>query len=342
MKALVKTAAGAGHLALEDRPTPQAGSGQILIRVRAAGICGTDLHIRAGEYPCTPPVVLGHEVCGTVEAVGAGVDGLRPGDAVVTETYAHVCGHCHYCTTGRQNLCAQRRSIGSGADGGMAEYVAVPAHRVQPLPKRLSIEEGAANEPYICCVQAVFGKVCLRPGDPVLVSGPGIMGLFCAQLLHLMGCRVLVTGTPRSVKRLDLAKRLGADETLFSDREDLTAQIHAFSGGLGVAASFECSGAQTSVTTCLDGLRKGGTMVQVALPGGPSSIDLTALALGEKHITGSFATLPVWWEKGLQLLEDHPELAIRPMISGVYPLEQWEEGFSMASSRNGLKYVLTP
>lgn len=342
MRALVKTKTGAGHLALLERPIPQAGEGQILIRVQAVGICGTDIHIRDGTYPCTPPLILGHELAGTVEELGPEAAGFEVGDRVVPETYIHVCGHCYYCVTGRQNLCLERKSIGSGADGGMAEYVVVPAHRVHRLPENLSFEEGAVIEPYICCVQAVFGKIKLQAGDPVLVSGPGIMGLLCTQLLHLIGCHVVLTGTVRDTERLELGKNLGADEILYAENPRLLDDIQTVSGGLGVAAAFECSGVPVAAATCLNALRKGGTLIQVALPDSPATVDLSYLAQNEKNITGSFATNPIWWKKGIQLLAERKGLKLMPMISGKYPLEDWQKAFEKTESHQGFKYVLTP
>lgn len=342
MKALVKTKKDVGHLEMMDYPIPQVGSGQILIKVRAVGVCGTDLHMRDGTYPCTPPVVLGHELSGTVEELGPGVTGFEVGDRVVPETYFSVCGHCHYCTTGHQNRCLSRKSIGVNVDGGMAEYVVVPAHRVHHLPENLAFEEGAAIEPYICCVQAVFGRTKLCAGDTVLVSGPGIMGLFCVQLLHALGCRVVLTGTAKDSERLQLGKDFGADEVMYVENENLLDKLREFGEGMGVVAAFECSGAPASVTTCINALRKGGTMIQVALPDKSATIDLSALAQAEKTITGSIATLPVWWDRGIQLLKDNANLKIRPLISETFPLTEWEKAFESTESRKGFKYVLIP
>ena len=197
-------------------------------------------------------------------------------------------------------------------------------------------------EPYICCVQAVYGTVQLHPGDPVLVSGPGAMGLLCTQLLREMGCQVLLVGTKKDDAWLALGRQFGASRTLYAEEPDLIEELHALSGDLGVCAAFECSGASTSVTSCLRGLRKGGTMVQVALPEKPVSIDLSLLTQEEKTITGSFATLPVWWEQGIRLLETSDRLTLKPLISEVFPLTEWECAFALTEARAGLKYVLRP
>lgn len=342
MYALTKTDNKPGSLALLKCPVPRPGPGQVLLRVQAVSVCGSDLHIRDGSYPSSPPVVLGHELSGTVEELGAGVTNLTVGERVVPETYFTVCGTCLYCTTGHQNRCLSRRSIGSGEDGGMAEFVVVPAHRAHRLPDHLSFEEGAVIEPYICCVQAVYGTVQLHPGDPVLVSGPGAMGLLCTQLLREMGCQVLLVGTKKDDAWLALGRQFGASRTLYAEEPDLIEQLHALSGDLGVCAAFECSGASASVTSCLRGLRKGGTMVQVALPEKPVSIDLSLLTQEEKNITGSFATLPVWWEQGIRLLETSDRLTLKPLISEVFPLTEWECAFALTEARAGLKYVLRP
>ena len=342
MKALVKTAPGPGNLELIDRPIPVPKAGQVRIRVKAAGVCGTDLHVRDATYPSNPPVTLGHELSGVIDELGEGVTGINVGDRVTSETYFTTCGHCHYCVTGHENRCLERKSIGSGVDGAMAEYVIVPAHRVHLLPEKLSFEEGAAIEPYICCVHAVMGKTPLKVGDPVLVSGPGIMGLLCVQLLRQMGCRIVLTGTKKDEERLALGREFGADLTLYVEDEGYMEKMREFSGGLGMVASFECSGAPASVTTCLDALQKGGTLIQVSLPDKKATIDMSLLVQRESTIIGSFATLPEWWNRGIELLEKPDGIVIKPLITEALPLEKWEEAFSKLEHQEGYKFVLIP
>ena len=143
MQAVMKTARGEGNVALRELSQPEPGPGQVLLAVRAAGICGTDLHIFHDEYPTQPPVVLGHELAGEVVATGNEVTRVSVRDRVTTETYFHLCGTCRFCRGGQPNLCPERRSIGSGVDGGFAPYVVVPERNVHRLPDTLSFQEAA-------------------------------------------------------------------------------------------------------------------------------------------------------------------------------------------------------
>src|SRR5690606_11437320 len=147
MDAVMKTAAGAGNVEVRQVAEPQPGPGEALIEVAAAGICGTDLHIFHDEFRSNPPVVLGHEVAGTVAAVGEGVDGRLVGQRVTTETYYSTCGACRYCRSGHTNLCLERRSIGSAVDGGFTSLLTVPAENLHALPETVSDRAGALTEP---------------------------------------------------------------------------------------------------------------------------------------------------------------------------------------------------
>ncbi len=173
MQAVVKTARGEGNVALRELPQPRPGPGQVLLAVRAAGICGTDLHIYHDEFPTQPPVVLGHELAGEVVAAGDGVTRVSVGDRVTTETYFHLCGSCRFCRGGQPNLCPERRSIGSGVDGGFAPYVVVPERNIHRLPDNLSFQEAALSEPLACVVHGALELPKVTPGDVAVVAGPG-------------------------------------------------------------------------------------------------------------------------------------------------------------------------
>src|SRR5438067_1258567 len=183
MKAVMKTAPGAGNIEVRDIAEPATPPGHVKIAVKAAGICGTDLHIYYDEYRSFPPVVLGHEVCGEIAEVGSGVERVRVGDRVTSETYASTCGSCRYCREGRVNLCPERRSIGSGANGGFAKYLVVPEHNIHLLPDNVSFEEGALSEPLACVIHSVLERSQVTPGDIAVITGPGAMGLLTLQVV---------------------------------------------------------------------------------------------------------------------------------------------------------------
>ncbi len=177
MRGVMKLASGPGHVELAEAPDPTPGAGEVLIRVEAAGVCGTDLPIVHGEYPCFPPVIFGHEFSGTVVAVGAGVVGLEVGRRVTAETTVTTCGRCRPGRTGSYNLCPERRGIGARFPGAFAPWIVVPAGRVHRLPPSVTFEAGALCEPLGCVVLGVSEVTGVRAGDLVVVTGPGPIGL---------------------------------------------------------------------------------------------------------------------------------------------------------------------
>ncbi len=220
MQAVMKTARGEGNVALREVPAPQPGPGQVLLGVRAAGICGTDLHIYHDEFPTQPPVVLGHELAGEVMATGDGVTGVAPGDRVTTETYFHLCGSCRFCRGGQPNLCPERRSIGSGVNGGFAPYVVVPERNLHRLPEGLTFQEAALTEPLACVVHGALELPKVTAGDVAVVAGPGAIGLLTLQVARAAGATVIVLGTAADRRRLELAGELGAVRVVDVAAED--------------------------------------------------------------------------------------------------------------------------
>jgi L-iditol 2-dehydrogenase len=249
MKALVKESLGAGHVTLQEVPPPAAGPGQVMIRVEAAGICGSDLHILHGDMKLNlrPPVVMGHEFCGTVAEVGRGVAGRRVGDRVTSETTFRSCGSCLHCRTGNYNLCPGKELIGYVHNGCFAPYCVVPAERVHALPGNISFEEGALCEPLACCVHAVVEKTTVQPGEMVVAAGVGAIGLLCAQVARAAGAHVITCGTRADGRRFAVAKAVGVERTLDVEKQDALEAIRAATGGQGADVFLECSGAPAAL-----------------------------------------------------------------------------------------------
>ncbi|CAN5818904.1 zinc-binding dehydrogenase [soil metagenome] len=342
MKAVMKLAPGVGNIDVEEIPEPHPGSGQVLIEVAAAGICGTDLHIYHDEFKTRPPVVLGHELAGTVVALGKGVDGVRVGAKVTTETYFSTCGACRYCRTGHLNLCLQRRSIGSAVNGGFTRYVVVPAQNVHELPPQLSFEAGALTEPLACVVHGVLSTQAVRPGDLAVVAGPGAIGLLTLQVLKAAGAIVLVLGTDADARRLELAKNLGADYTLNIQQDDAETFISEVSfEGLGADGVFECSGAGAAAQGLLKLVRRGGRYVQIGLFGKPVAWDLDQVCYKELVVTGSNASVPASWIGALKLLASSA-VTTEALITDSFPITEWREAFERFERKEGVKLLLTP
>lgn len=340
MKGVAKLAPGDGHVGLLEVPMPEVRANHVLIEVKATGVCGTDIHIYHGEYAANPPVIMGHEVAGLVADVGEGATNCQMGDRVTCETYFSVCNECDFCRAGLPNLCPQRKSIGSGVHGGFTQYVLVPAHNIHHLPANVDLIAGALSEPLTCCVHALE-RTHVEPGETVIVSGPGAIGLLMAQVVKAAGAKVVVLGTGADTARLVMAQTLGADLAL-NVEEGTTPQIVAdLTGGVGADVVFECAGVGASAQSCLKLVRRRGRYGQVGLFGKPITWDLDLVCYKELEVHGSFAHLPSAWRKALKLMASG-QVQTRPLVSAILPITEWQAAFDAFERRDGLKIVLTP
>jgi succinate semialdehyde reductase (NADPH) len=291
------------------RPTPKAG--EVLLRVHACGVCHTDLHVIKGEVAFPTPCVLGHEVSGVVEAVGAGVVSCAPGDRVVA-AFLMPCGFCRSCARGRDDLCetffALNRMRGTLYDGttrlhrpdgaplamysmaGLAEYAVAPATAVFRVPDGLDLEAAAVLG---CAVLTAYGAVAhagaVRPGDRVAVVAVGGVGLNIVQLARAFGAaQVIAVG--RSQAKLDAAKRMGATDTVGNSDGDPVARVRALTGGEGVDVAFEALGRPRTFQQAVAMVRDGGTMVAVGIADGPATaeIGITHLVRRSIRLVGSY------------------------------------------------------
>lgn len=340
MKALRKMARGIGNLSLEDVAEPVATDGQVILRIENVGICGTDLHIYLDEFATEPPVTIGHELAGTIEQIGPGVDGWQAGDRVISETYFHVCGHCIQCRRGRPNLCDSRRSIGSRVDGAMAEYMATPARNLHRVPGNLSLEAAAFTEPLACVVHGLIDTAGVKPGDRVAIAGPGPIGLLALQIGQAAGAQVVMLGTSSDGLRLKLATELGATAALEVDSAvDLIATVKDLMGSPDLVV--ECSGSGTAADMLLRLAGKGARFCQLGLVGKPVQLDLDLVCYKELVVTGSNATVPTAWPRALRLLEVGT-VDPGPLTTHRFPLTQWREAFRVAQAKEGVKVMLQP
>lgn len=347
MDAVVKAAAGPGHVELRDMPEPVVPPGWALVEVHVAGVCGTDLHIWRGEYPSSPPVILGHEMAGTVVQIndgGAGSGATSParvGDVVTAIPYSVYCGVCDNCRAGRPNRCVRRRSFGSGLNGAFTRYLTLPATNLFRVPEGVSPETAAFTEPLACALRAVADEGHVGPGDAAVVSGPGPIGLWCAALCSLAGARVILLGRAADERRLDLAAGFPNCERVVVDREEPVEAILSRTGGAGADVVLECAGVGPSAATCLGAVRRGGRYVQVGLFAGPVPWDLGQVAIKELRVSGPFGALYDTFPRALSLLARHGAM-LRAVVTDVRPLRGWQSAFEDAVAGREAKVLLRP
>jgi L-iditol 2-dehydrogenase len=341
MQAVMKIAHGAGQVALREIDAPQPAPGQVLLAVRAAGICGTDIHIYHDEFPTRPPVVMGHEVAGEVVALGDGAPAELLRRRVTTETYFATCGACRFCLDGRPNLCQQRRSIGSAVNGGFAPYLVVPARNLHQLPDAVGFRAGALTEPLACVVHGVLEQARVGPGDTAVIAGPGAIGLLTLQVVRAAGARALVLGTAADAPRLDLARELGAEQALRVDTDDAARAVADLTGGAGADVVYECAGAGPAAQQLLGLVRRGGRYVQIGLFSAPVAWDLNQLCYKELTVTGSNASTPSAWRTAIQLMAAGA-VRTEPLVSHRFQLAQWADAFATFEARAGVKLIFEP
>ena len=288
---------GRKDVRLDELPEPAAGPGEVVVRVAACGICGSDLHeylhgplyIPKAPHPLTgvvPPVTLGHEFCGRIVEVGAQVETVRRGDRV-TVNPCLLCGECAWCRRGQFNYCAKLGSLGLSRDGALAPLVAVPAYGCHVLPPGLDDEQGASVEPLAVTVHA-YQRARLRGDERVAIVGAGPIGLLMLQVLKAKGAGWVVVIEPREERRR-LGRDLGADAVIDPEAEDPARAIARLTEDERVAVAFECVGSAPAFSTALRVAGKGGRVVLVGLVPETVQTNLLGLLAHEKEIVGSSA-----------------------------------------------------
>ena len=341
MQALVYTAPREG-VALQERAVPEPGPGEVILKVAACGVCGTDVHVwQHGMGGDRGPVVLGHEFAGVVAAVGAGVDGVRVGERVVSETAAYVCGACAYCRSGSYNVCPRRRGFGFQADGAMAGYVRTRPAILHRVPDGLPMAFAALTEPGCVAYNAIVEKSRPRPGDHAVVIGPGPIGLMCAAVLRLLGpARLTVVGLRRDGVRLELARRMGADEVVVADEEDAVARVLGAGDGFGAHLVVDAVGVSATLAQSLEMVRPNGQITKIGWGRGPVGFSVDALVAKAAALQGSFSHTYGTWERVLALLGSG-QIDVSPLVSP-FALAEWHAGFSAMEDLEVAKSVLLP
>ena len=342
MRALVKTKIEPGNISFTEIPTPEPAAGQVRIKIKRSGICQTDnVYINEGGFALKPPVVLGHEISGVIDAIGEGVTGFSIGDRVITQTTYHVCGKCRFCLRGEYNHCPERKGIGSAANGGFAEYVVNRALSVMHLPDDLTFDQGACIEPMACGVHALTERTVVNAGSVVVILGPGPIGLFAAQTAKAQGAYVIVGGTTSDRPRLDVALSLGIDQVVDVLNDDVMQIVKDATDGYGADVVVEATGNVAAVKLAMDIVARRGTFIPMGIFNNDITIDFHQIKKKELTVEGSHAQIPTAWEKAMRLVQ-MGKIDTDAIVSHVFPLSRWEEAFKTVKDRKGLKVLLDP
>jgi len=338
---------GPGDIRICSVELPKCADGEVLVKVDACAVCGTDLKAyRHGNPRIKAPNVMGHEFTGLIESVGANVEDFEPAQRVAMATSVS-CGKCAYCKMGLANLCLDLAPMGFTYKGGMAEYVVIPARAIEnghlvKVPAGVRAEHAALAEPVSCAVNAC-GNCGIRPADTVLVIGAGPMGIINACVAREFGAgRIIVTET--NPLRLEQARKFGFDLLLNPEAEDLVQAVLDFTDGLGADVVIVAAPAKQPQEQALDVVRKKGTICLFAsLPAGDSmlALDSRKIHYGELHLVGSSDSTPAHVEKAVEMISTG-RVPVEKIATHVLPLEAIFEAFELMESGRALRVVLVP
>ncbi|MDR1518625.1 MAG: zinc-binding dehydrogenase [Planctomycetota bacterium] len=343
MKAVIKFGRKDGEVEAREVPIPEMGDNQVLLRVKAAGVCGSDVHMwrESHSWAIKTPVILGHEFAGVVERVGKNVRDIQPGWRATCETAASVCGHCLFCRSGNYNLCPERLGFGNLIDGAMAEFVVVRPEIIHRVPDQVSLEYAALTEPVCVAANALIEKSRIKPGDTVAIQGAGAIGILCLQIARICGAgQTLILGVDRDENRLRIAKSLGADRAINIQRESPLEIIKGIGDGRGADLVVDCTGVSAALGQSIEMVRPGGQITKIGWGARPVDASLDPLVQKAARLQASFSHTYPTWERVLTLMRTG-QLNLDPVIGGIYPLADWEKAFSDMESGKNVKSVLT-
>ena len=333
---------GPGDIRMESVPKPEPGPGELLLRMEATGLCQSDIRVYKGEKVARPGVIPGHENVGVIVGLGEGVDGFQEGRRVALCPII-ACGRCFYCLRGLRNRCLERITLGYEENGGLAEYLRVPASivslgHVLPVPQGLSSDVATLTEPLACVLNSLEG--CrLSPGGSLLLLGAGPMGLLHLLLARALGIATVVVSVVNE-GRLQQAERFGATVAIDPTREDLQRTVLDASDGLGVDAAIVTTGVPSLVEPALTAVRRQGTVSLFGgfPPGSSVALDPNAVHYNEVNITGSQNATTDQYRRALQLLTVMPQAA--RINTHRFPIDEGVKAYESRLGMDGLKSLV--
>lgn len=333
-----------GNQCIETRPLvlPEPGEGQVLVKVSACGVCGTDVHIYhsgKGSAEVVPPVILGHEFSGHIVKLGSGVTGLEEGQLITVDPNIY-CGKCRPCRQGQKQMCHHMRAVGVNMDGGFADYCLVPYAQCVPVPEGTDPELAALAEPLACCLHGI-DRVGIRPGENVLVIGGGTIGQIMLQLARLAGAAKVVLSEPVEIRR-ELAVRLGADAAIDPLHEDLPRRLSELLSRDGADVVIECVGNPRTSAQAVDAAAGCGRVMLFGVPNPDAVLQTKMHPIFQKELTimGSFVN-PDTHSRAVALLSSG-QLKLKELITHRFPVSQLEEAIKMQTGTQSIKVLVKP
>jgi len=333
---------GIRDIRVEEVPDPILGDGEVLIDVRATGICGTDIHIFKGEWSVPIPLIPGHEFSGIIAKVGKDVSGIEEGWHVVAEPNI-ICGSCYFCRLSEKNyFCLNLRATGVDTNGAFAQFVKIPAPNIYRIPDELEFEVAAMIEPLACCVRGI-DRAGIRLGDFVAIIGAGPIGLILMQLAKMNGARSVVV-SDISADRLKRAESLGADHVVNTSIDEMTKAVGDLTGDVGVDVAIEAVGKPETISQAIGIARKGGRVNIFGVSPQDAVLHVKPFDLYAKELTLTTSyRSPFTFQRSVDLASSG-KVALKPLITHILPLDEISRAFEIVERRESgvMKAMVKP
>lgn len=345
MKALVKTEPGVTDLHIMDIPKPVCPDNGVLLKVRAVGLCGSDIHYYKWTEPMPLPQIMGHEFCGDIVEIGKDVTDWKIGDFVISKVPVYPCGSCVYCQNGHPDKCASKRIAGLTAPGAYAEYVVTYPENLFLVPEGVSEEMAACCEPASVVLHAVRRFGLTEEHKTAVVVGVGIIGLLTIQFLRIFGVKEIIAVGMDSDEctRLPLAQKYGATKCINAQHRSSSEQILEYTKGYKVDIAVDCSGSVKAIEELFKVIRKRGIFGAIGVPptGATVAVDWNALVWSSINIISSFGSDYEDWKDTVEMMGDG-RLMFQDAITHTINLENWEKIFKNSSNPEYVKAVIKP
>lgn len=335
MKALYRVGHKLGQVEIRELNRPKLTNDKVLVEVKAAGICGSDVKQYKGLRNFTAPTVMGHEFSGQIIDIGRDVEGWHAGDRIISECFPNVCGRCYYCLTGEYVHCPNKKVVGA-----FTKYVALPPSIIHKIPDTLSYDEAALVQPCADAFSAVTRNSHVLPGDTVVVLGPGPIGLLINQVARVNGAGSVIQTGHRGV-RLSIAEKIGADVTIAVEEEDTVNRVLELTDGGGADIVYEASGASSSALHAFDLVRMQGQITFMTAPSEPVPLLFGKIVSKELTVKGSLVSKWIDYERCVKLISQG-RIEVKPIITHKYPITDWKKAFDAILNKKAGKVLLHP